>query len=1076
MSHNLSTARTLSFIIIIAYLVSNVFGPQVIAVNAQDYPTETPTVEVVPTEQIQEPESITTEEQVILTPEVTVVPTDLPSGTGTQTALIITPDIPAVIEVPTGDITPTTGEISPTITEIFTETPTPTATVTPTPSLAPGFLEWDLVMDIPITRTELRSVGGVDAGEAHLENTLNNEISDQSVDSVVDTISSSSSSATYRVTLSGSGGIDQIRQTIFVDLQQQVNLLGGPIVLSISGYIHSGQRIPVILESNLTTGYLWELVSLDTNYLVREGAPVFEQKGNGIGSPSREMIFLRAVADGQTSITIKYRQPFDRTEAPTRWINIKTGDFPGEVDLTNPVSSQMGSVSAPVVASVDGPLNTEDSGSLSYPATFDWVTEGKVTDVRNQGACGSCWAFGTVGAMESAIKIQTGESVDLSEQFLVSCNNSGWSCNGGWWAHDYHTNRLGNNQNEVGAVLESDMPYTATNGTCSTISNHPYKLTSWYSIAGYTVPSVDSIKNAISTYGPVSAAVCVGSAFSSYRTGVFSTNESSTCNGGVNHAVVLTGWDDTTQSWILRNSWGTGWGESGYMRIKWGTSNVGYASSYVVYNSGSLPTPTTGPSPIPTNTPEPSINDDFNFPSIVNLNNNYFTATQDTTGATTAGDDPYFACVAGRGNKSVWYSFTPQINGSAVITTSGSNFDTILGVWKGSKGSLSSVACNDDFGGYVSSQVTTALSAGTTYYIEVAGYYSTSAGNLQLNMQFQETFPTATATETHTATSTTTSTTVPTNTATPTATNTAAPTNTATLTATNTATPTSTVTATFTVTPTSTFTATKTKTPTQTATSTRTVAYLSPGTYDDVDARFEYRNWMYKKVKKNYGNSEHYSNKIGSVMRIGFSGVGVVIGYRKNSNHGTVSVKIDGVEVGRINEYASRQAQGQTWKYDGLSNSRHELVITHITGSLVTFDYLTVKAAPTATPTATNTPLPPGLGTYDDKDSRIKYYGFVYSKVKGNYANTSHYSTKVGNSAAFTFTGSGVTIRHRTEKTFGKLDIWIDGKYVTTINQYSAKAYKQKNTVISGLSYGTHTLRIVHASGKVVDLDALIIN
>jgi len=82
------------------------------------------------------------------------------------------------------------------------------------------------------------------------------------------------------------------------------------------------------------------------------------------------------------------------------------------------------------------------------------------------------------------------------------------------------------------------------------------------------------------TYGPISTAVCVGPSFQSYTGGVFETDE---CTE-VNHAVVLTGWDDTQGNngvWILRNSWGTGWGEDGYMRIGYGISGVGSCANYI---------------------------------------------------------------------------------------------------------------------------------------------------------------------------------------------------------------------------------------------------------------------------------------------------------------------------------------------------------------------------------------------------------------------------------------------------------------------------------------------------------------
>ena len=123
--------------------------------------------------------------------------------------------------------------------------------------------------------------------------------------------------------------------------------------------------------------------------------------------------------------------------------------------------------------------------------------------------------------------------------------------------------------------MESAYPYTATDGTCSRAFSHPYKLTSWYYVVGgndWSVPSVNSIKQAIYTYGPVSVGVCAGNRFSNYTSGIFATDEKAVCGGYTNHAVVLTGWDNMTSSWILRNSWGIYWGERGYMRIRWGIS------------------------------------------------------------------------------------------------------------------------------------------------------------------------------------------------------------------------------------------------------------------------------------------------------------------------------------------------------------------------------------------------------------------------------------------------------------------------------------------------------------------------
>ena len=225
---------------------------------------------------------------------------------------------------------------------------------------------------------------------------------------------------------------------------------------------------------------------------------------------------------------------------------------------------------------------------LAVPTSFDWCAQGGCTPIKNQGGCGSCWAFGTVAPLECNILIRDGVVVDLSEQWLVSCNSRGWGCSGGFWAHDYHlrtgvaggTDPCGHSR----AVLESDFPYVAAQPSCACPYPHREFIDSWAYIGSgpSSIPSVAAIKQAIMTYGPVSVAVYVTSAFQAYTGGVFNA-----CQTGVtNHAVALVGWDDTQGTsgvWLLRNSWGTSWGEAGYMRIAYNCSMVGEAACYVVY-------------------------------------------------------------------------------------------------------------------------------------------------------------------------------------------------------------------------------------------------------------------------------------------------------------------------------------------------------------------------------------------------------------------------------------------------------------------------------------------------------------
>jgi len=228
------------------------------------------------------------------------------------------------------------------------------------------------------------------------------------------------------------------------------------------------------------------------------------------------------------------------------------------------------------------------------PAAFDWRPY--LPSVKNQGGCGSCWAFSTVGALECAISIRDGVTEDLSEQWLVSCNSETepphllggeWGCVGGWFAHHYHMSEP-DPCGGFGAVLETDFPYQASDVACNCPYDHYYWIDSWAYVGGEEeIPDTDSIKQAIMTYGPVSAACYADGPFSGYDGGVF--NASTLAE--VNHGIVLVGWDDNLGVegvWILRNSWGSNWGIDGYMYIEYGCSNVGFAACYIDYPGAGL--------------------------------------------------------------------------------------------------------------------------------------------------------------------------------------------------------------------------------------------------------------------------------------------------------------------------------------------------------------------------------------------------------------------------------------------------------------------------------------------------------
>ena len=220
------------------------------------------------------------------------------------------------------------------------------------------------------------------------------------------------------------------------------------------------------------------------------------------------------------------------------------------------------------------------------PPKVGAVTTGKATDpkfswvpvlsaIRNQGSCGSCWDFSSTSTFESAVRIYKGVTVDLSEQQILNCNANGYSCSGGWFdgAFNYEINH--------GQCTEATLPYTAAKGTCVE-KGYAYKATAWAYVPNTSgTPTTAAIKSALVTYGPVSCAVYADSYFMNYKTGLFSNTYATKGANAVNHAVNIVGWDDSTGTWIMRNSWSTGWGEAGYMRIKYGANNIGSWACYL---------------------------------------------------------------------------------------------------------------------------------------------------------------------------------------------------------------------------------------------------------------------------------------------------------------------------------------------------------------------------------------------------------------------------------------------------------------------------------------------------------------
>jgi C1A family cysteine protease len=214
------------------------------------------------------------------------------------------------------------------------------------------------------------------------------------------------------------------------------------------------------------------------------------------------------------------------------------------------------------------------------PTSFDWRNVGGqnyVTSVKNQGSCGSCVAFCTCAVMESAVRIKLGNptyNVDLSEAFCQFCG--GGSC-GGWGL----TSGLAFAQS-TGVTDEACMPYQPTNMNCaaSRCADWQNRLTK---ITSYTAHSTMAArKNAIATLGPLLAGMAVYNDFFAYTGGVYQKTAGSSLEGY--HCITVVGYNDSQQCWILKNSWGPNWGDSGYCRIRYGQADLLIDSSWSFYS------------------------------------------------------------------------------------------------------------------------------------------------------------------------------------------------------------------------------------------------------------------------------------------------------------------------------------------------------------------------------------------------------------------------------------------------------------------------------------------------------------
>jgi cathepsin L len=221
--------------------------------------------------------------------------------------------------------------------------------------------------------------------------------------------------------------------------------------------------------------------------------------------------------------------------------------------------------SAIYLAGLKGEPDVEASEEVDIselPNDIDWRSKGAVNPVKNQGQCGSCWAFSATGAMEGYSGAKQGKLPNLSEQQLVDCAGSSGNqgCNGGWPSKAIQWNA------QKGSCSQQSYPYTGRQGSCK-------QCTTAFKPGGARTGSGESTLASQLNNFPVSIALDASGGFQSYKGGVFN----GPCGSQLNHAVLAVGY--TGQYWIVKNSWGTGWGSGGYIFMARGKNPCGLGSN-----------------------------------------------------------------------------------------------------------------------------------------------------------------------------------------------------------------------------------------------------------------------------------------------------------------------------------------------------------------------------------------------------------------------------------------------------------------------------------------------------------------
>ena len=212
------------------------------------------------------------------------------------------------------------------------------------------------------------------------------------------------------------------------------------------------------------------------------------------------------------------------------------------------------------------------------PAAWDWRDKGYVAHVKDQGSCGSCWAFSTMANLEGQYYKNKGTMVTFSEQMLVDCDTYDSACNGGLMEYSFTWLQ------ENGIMTDADYPYVGYKQSCQKDPSKyiDMKVTGYKKLGSssstWSPVDEDEIKEFLYETGPLAIALNANP-LQTYTGGILDKTSSQCPVSGINHAVTMVGYghDDASDKdyWIVKNSWGQSWGEKGYFRIKRGSGTCG---------------------------------------------------------------------------------------------------------------------------------------------------------------------------------------------------------------------------------------------------------------------------------------------------------------------------------------------------------------------------------------------------------------------------------------------------------------------------------------------------------------------